>query len=72
MLKFKQGKLTNMDGVTEDIVVSAPLPNKVRDLLIGSGLIISGVAYIAVTAFKYGSAQHEEAELDTMTKLGII
>ena len=72
MMKFKQGALTNMDGVKEDIIVTAKTPNKLKDIIIGSGMIAAGVVYLTVTAFKYGSERHEETELETMSKLGII
>lgn len=72
MIKFKQGTLTNMEGVTKDIVVKAPLPNKLKDAFIGGGLVLAGIAYLTATAFRYGSAKLESAEYETMVDLHII
>lgn len=72
MIKFTQGNLTNDAGVTKDIVVKAAAPNKVRDILIGGGLVLVGIAYLTTTAFKNGAKTYEFAEWDTMVDLGII
>ena len=72
MIKFTQGNLTNDAGVTKDIVVKAATPNKVRDILIGGGLVLVGIAYLTTTAFKNGAKTYEFAEWDTMVDLGII
>lgn len=72
MITFKQGAITNQSGKCKDIVVKAPLPNKVKDILIGSSLVVAGITYLTVTAFKHGSEQFEAAEYKTMVDLGII
>lgn len=72
MIKFKQGSLTNNAGITKDIVVKAAAPNKVRDILIGGGLVLMGITYLTTTAFKNGAKTFEFAEWDTMVDLGII
>ena len=72
MIKFKQGELKNMAGTTKDIVVKAATPNKFKDILIGGGLVLVGIAYLTTTAFRHGSEKFEEAEYKTMVDLGII
>lgn len=72
MVKFKQGGMTNADGVYKDITVKSKTPNKLKDIIIGSTLIVGGVLHIAITAFKNGSETFEKAEFETMKELGII
>ena len=72
MIKFKQGELKNMEGTIKDIVVKSATPNKFKDMLIGGGIVLVGIAYLTITAFRYGSEKFEEAEFKTMVDLGII
>lgn len=72
MIKFKQGELKNMEGTSKDIVVKSATPNKFKDMLIGGGIVLVGIAYLTITAFQYGSEKFEEAEYKTMVNLGII
>ena len=72
MIKFKQGELKNMKGTIKDIVVKSATPNKFKDMLIGVGIVLVGIAYLTTTAFRYGSEKFEEAEYKTMVDLGII
>ena len=72
MIKFKQGELKNMKGTIKDIVVKSATPNKFKDMLIGGGIVLVGIAYLTTTAFRYGSEKFEEAEYKTMANLGII
>ena len=72
MIKFKQGELKNMEGTIKDIVVKSATPNKFKDMIVGSGIVLVGIAYLTITAFRYGSEKFEEAEYKTMVNLGII
>ena len=72
MIKFKQGELKNMKGTIKDIVVKSATPNKFKDMLIGGGIVLVGIAYLTTTAFRYGSEKFEEAEYKTMVDLDII
>ena len=72
MIKFKQGELKNMEGTIKDIVVKSTTPNKFKDMIIGGGIVLVGIAYLTITAFRYGSEKFEEAEYKTMVNLGII
>jgi hypothetical protein len=72
MIKFTQGSISDLDGVTKDVVVKSALPNNLKDVLIGGGLVLVGIAYLTTTAFRNGSEKFEEAEYNTMVDLGII
>lgn len=73
MIKFKQGSVTNpKTGVTTDIVVKAPTTNKVRDILIGGGLILVGVTHLTRTAFRRGAVAYEVAEFVALKDADLI
>lgn len=72
MIKFKQGWICTNEGIKKDIVVKAAAPNKLKDLVIGGGLVLMGITYLTTTAFRYGSVKHEAAEIKTMEDLGLI
>ena len=72
MINYKAGGITNMAGDYKDIVVSAKAPNKLKDALIGGGLVLTGIAYLTYTAFRHGARAFEKAEFDTQYKLGIL
>ena len=72
MIEFKQGELKNMEGTIKDIVVKSATPNKFKDMIVGGGIVLVGIAYLTITAFTYGSEKFEEAEYKTMVNLGII
>ena len=72
MIKFKQGWITSKEGNMKDIVVKAAAPNKFKDILIGGLLLTAGVAYLTITAFRYGSKKFEEAEIETLGALNLL
>lgn len=72
MIEFKQGELINMEGTIKEIVVKSATPNKFKDMIVGGGIVLVGIAYLTITAFRYGSEKFEEAEYKTMVNLGII
>lgn len=74
MIKFKQGAVgpSGSDKLTTDIVVKAVAPNKLKDALIGGGMVMVGIAYLTYTAFKHGSKQFERAELYALREAGVI
>lgn len=73
MIKFTQGNITSIEKrVTKDIVVKAPAPNKLKEILIGGGLVMIGVAYLTYTAFRNGSRAFDEAETRTLEELGLL
>lgn len=73
MIKIIQGWVGSPDGKEKvDIVVKSFLPNKPVEILIGSTLILGGVAVLTYTAFKNGADCHETAELEALSKIGCI
>lgn len=73
MIKFKQGSVTNpKTGATTDVVVKAPTTNKVKDILIGGGLILVGVIHLTRTAFQRGAAAYEVAEFNALMNADLI
>ena len=72
MINFKQGSISTYEGAKKDIVVKALLPNKAKDIVIGSLLIGAGVLHLTATAFKNGSEHFEQAEYDTLMALGLL
>ncbi len=72
MIKMKFGSIGNYEtGKWEDIVVKAAAPNSVKEILMGAGLILAGIAYLTVTAFKNGAKAYEKAEMDTLKEQGL-
>lgn len=70
MVKFKQGTITNPEtGVSKDVIVKAVAPNNLKDVLIGGGMVLVGIAYLTTTAFKNGSKKYEEVEMQVFEDL---
>ena len=73
MIKFKQGFITNPEtGMTKDVVVKTVTPNNFKDILVGGGMVLIGITYLTVTAFRHGSEKFEEAELRTLSDLDLL
>lgn len=72
MIKIKKGWIGNFDGEQKDIIVKSAAPNTLKDALIGGGLVLAGVIYLTVSAFKHGVDKHDEAEIQTMKDLGLL
>lgn len=73
MIKFKYGSITNpKTGVTKDIVVKSLAPNHLKDALIGGAIVLGGIAYLTVTAFRNGAEKFDAAEYNTFEELGLI
>ena len=58
-------------GVEKDVVVRTH-PNNLKDILIGCGVILAGVAYMTVTAFKNGSKAYMDAEDKALDEAGLL
>ena len=73
MIKFKCGGVAN-PGTDEykDVIVKAAAPNSLKDILIGGGITLVGITYLAVTAFKNGAKAHDAAELQALMDLHLI
>lgn len=73
MIKFTRGGVTNPEtGVYKDIIVKAATPNSLKDILIGGSMVLMGVTYLTVTAFKNGSKAFEDAELRALAEAGLL
>lgn len=66
MIKFTRGNIVGEDGIAHDIVVKAAAPNKLKDALIGGGMVMAGIAYLTYTAFRNGAKAFEWAEWQAM------
>ena len=63
-MKTNYGSVTNpTTGVVKDIIVSAKCGNKLKDILIGGGAVLAGIAWLTATAFKNGSEAYYNAGL---------
>lgn len=73
MFKFKFGSIRNVDTMeSKELVLNALNRNNIRDFLIGSGIALVGMAYIAVSAFKNGADEYDKTQYDTFDSLGLI
>lgn len=71
MIKSIYGPITNpKTGESKDILVKVK-PNDLKDILIGGSLVVAGIAYLTVTAFKNGSNAFEIAEFNTLKDLDL-
>lgn len=72
MIKFKQGTITNpKTGITKNIMVAGK-PNNVKEIVVGCGMVIAGITYLTINAFKHGSKAYEMAEVNTLKSLGLL
>lgn len=72
-MKMNYGSVTNIaTGVTKDIIVSAKCGNKLRDILIGGGAVLAGIAWLTATAFKNGSEAYYKAEDNALDEAGLL
>ena len=59
-------------GVLQNIEVKSSSPNTFRDIIIGGGVILAGITYLTVSAFKNGAMKMEEAELKALAEAGLL
>lgn len=73
MIKMKFGAIGNYEtGKYEDIIVKAAAPNDIKDILIGGSVVLIGIMYLTVAAFKKGARAYEKAEFETLEKQDLI
>lgn len=73
MIKFNCGWIgDDKTGAKKDIVVKAVSPNTLKDALIGGGLVLVGITYLTVTAFKNGAQKFDDAQWKTLDDLGLL
>lgn len=72
MFESKYGPITNpKTGETKDIVVKAVTSNNLKDILIGGGIVMIGIAYLTLSVFRNGARAFEEAEYKTLEDLDL-
>lgn len=73
MINLNHGSITNpKTGKSKDIVVKAVVPNEFKDIVIGGGLVLLGIAHLTFTAFRNGANKFEAAELKTLSDLDLM
>ncbi len=72
MIKFTRGSIGDKDGIMHDIVVKAAAPNKLKDALIGGGMVMMGIIYLTRAAFRDGAKAFEWAEWQAMYDAGVV
>ena len=73
MIKLNHGSITNpTTGESKDIIVKAVAPNNVKDIVIGGGLVLLGIAHLTLTAFRNGANKFEAAELKILSDLDLM
>lgn len=73
MIKFNQGYVINeTNGQRRDIVVKAAGANTFKEMLLGGGLILAGIAYLTAAAFKRGAQKYEDAEFQALCDAGLV
>lgn len=73
MIKTKFGPITNpKTSETKDIVVNALSKESIKDILIGGGIVMIGITYLALSTFKNGAMAFEEAEYKTLEELDLL
>lgn len=73
MIKSIYGPITNpKTGETKDIVVTTLTSKNLRDFLIGGGIVLMGISYLALSSFRNGANAFEEAEYKTLESLNLL
>lgn len=72
MIKSKFGPITNpKTGMSKDIVINALSKESLKDILIGGGIVMVGITYLALSTFKNGAKDFETAEYETLESLDL-
>lgn len=72
MIIYKSGPISTFDGKSKDIDVKlSNSKHGLRDILIGGGVTLAGIAYLTITSFINGAKAFEDAEYNTMEELGL-
>lgn len=73
MIKMNMGNVANTKtGVVKDIIVKSAIPNKLKDILIGGGIVLVGITYLTTTAFRNGVKGMEAAEFKALDDAGLL
>lgn len=72
MIKSIYGPIANPEtGESKGIVVTALNSKNIRDFMIGGGIALIGITYLALSAFRNGANAFEEAEYKTLEELDL-
>lgn len=72
MIIYKSGPISTFDGKSKDIDVKlSNSKHGLRDILIGGGVTLAGIAYLTIMSFINGAKAFEDAEYNTMEELGL-
>ena len=73
MIKSKLGPITNpKTGMSKDIVINALSKESLKDILIGGGIVMVGITYLASSTFKNGAKAFETAGYETLESLDLV
>lgn len=75
MIKLKTGAMygrLGSDRTDHEVVIPVSSPISLKDILIGGGMVVTGIIYLTYTAFSNGAKAFERGELYTMRDCGII
>ena len=74
MIIYKSGPITDpKTNISKDIGVRfSNSKNGLRDMLIGGGLTLVGIAYLTITSFRNGAQAFEDAEVNTLDELDLL
>lgn len=73
LLKLNYGYVESTDRTQkEDVIVKSPLPNTLRDGIIGGVITLAGIGYLLVTAFKHGADSYMKAEYGVLDKMDLL
>ena len=72
-MKKSFGPITNPEtGASKDIVLNAFSMKNVASILIGSAIVLAGIAYTGISCFMNGAAAYNKAEYETFRDLDLI
>lgn len=72
-MKLDFGSVGSTDGTKYSSIICKSVTGlKVKDLLIGGGLIISGILYISKMAYKHGANAYYVNETKALNEVGVL
>ena len=72
-MKLDFGNVGSTDGTKySSIICKSATGLKIKDLLIGGGLIISGILYISKMAYKHGANAFYVSETKALNEVGVL
>lgn len=73
MIKVNMGMVENVEkNLSANVIAKSVFPNKLKDIAIGGGIVLIGIAYLTYTAFTNGVRSLYDAEFLAYREAGII